>query len=384
MKARIAPTSPAANAPHDTVATVWQSGQLQQPPRTPWARIIAVMVLVGLVVNVVVIVALGWYVHRFPTARVARFVPFTSTTTTTVVQSARDKDLATVPVAVQTVTDSAYAVSRNLGERGVYLPGDAAGYAWPLSSSGWLLTISGAWPADVKSLVIVPRVGQSQAVTATVNDPATPFIFLRSTDLSNQPLALAPAGSLKPGVRVWAVTAEAAFPRQLGRATAPRWLSSDRQETTWSLDAPVALPIGSAIVDGDGRMVGLLGSDSRVWSVEALESVLKQIVQTGAATRPVFGVRAINRSMATVSGDPTAAGFLVGADEGQTAVTPKGPADRAGMQSGDILLTIDGQPPAETLFKTLATHRPGDEVKVTYRRQDQEKTVRVKLGSSGT
>ena len=58
------------------------------------------------------------------------------------------------------------------------------------------------------------------------------------------------------------------------------------------------------------------------------------------------------------------------------------PAERAGLQVGDVITRFDGATidgPAD-LVQAVRGHDPGDEVEVAYRRGDQTATVTVELG----
>jgi len=63
-------------------------------------------------------------------------------------------------------------------------------------------------------------------------------------------------------------------------------------------------------------------------------------------------------------------------------VMPDTPADRAGLQEGDLIIAVDGQLVDEehSLHELIGQHKPGDVVKITYRRGTKEHEVRVKLG----
>ncbi len=363
------------------MANVWQSAKLQQPPRLPWGRLSLMLILLALVSSAGTLVAVGWAIHRYPNSWWAKLAPLTASTTN-IVQAAKTKDPGLVPTAVADVETAGLKIARNQGADGIYRDSDQLGVAWPLSSGGWLLTINGAWPGDVKSLVVIPKVGGSQAITATVSDGGSSFIFLKTSNLDAQPLAIAPADTLTVGLSVWVVAPGVAFPRHLGPAVEPRWVASDQLETYLTLDADVNLPVGSAVVDNDGRFLGLLGTDHRIWPVVALSDTIKGIVQSGSVNRSTLGLRALDLATARVAGQPTAAGYLLGADDGQTAVAPKGPADKAGLKSGDIITAVNGQPLPDSLFNMLTAYHPREVLKVTFRRGEKEQTVNVTLGSS--
>lgn len=382
MQARTSPTSPVVKKKEHEVTAVWQQGQIQQPARTPWGKVTLLGFFLSLIVTAGVLAGAGWYIHRYQNSWLARYA--TVSTTTTVVQQPKETQVKGLPENVQRLLATAYGVNRNLGQGGVYRNTDASGYAWPLSGSGWLLSLSGAWPVDVKTLVTVPAVGSAQAVTSTLVDPTTPFVFLKTTELTAQPITFAPADSRVIGNQVWVVTNQAAFPRQLGSLVEPRWLASDQRESYITLDAPITAPIGSAVVDDQGRFVGLLGSESHVWLVDAIEPIVRDVVQSAAVHRTSIGVRTMNLTNATVMGEPKAAGLLIGAGDGQVAVTPKSPADKAGLKSGDIIMSINGVANPDDLFLLSNTYKSADELKIIYRRDEQEKTTTLTVGTVGS
>lgn len=62
-------------------------------------------------------------------------------------------------------------------------------------------------------------------------------------------------------------------------------------------------------------------------------------------------------------------------------VDPGGPADRAGIQTDDVLLALDGEPvTADTLVERFSLYRPGDTLRVTVERGDEPLDFQVTLG----
>ena len=132
---------------------------------------------------------------------------------------------------------------------------------------------------------------------------------------------------------------------------------------------------GGPLVDMDGNLIGLntsiisrSGSSSGVgFAIPA--ALVKRVVESAvggakAPQRPWFGakVTAVTADVASSLGRGAPQGVLV-AD-----VYPDGPAERAGLQVGDLVLQVDGQPVNDqaSLNYLISTHRPGDRVAVSY------------------
>jgi serine protease Do len=62
-------------------------------------------------------------------------------------------------------------------------------------------------------------------------------------------------------------------------------------------------------------------------------------------------------------------------------VADDSPAAEAGLQSGDVITEIDGVDIEDftDLARVIADHEPGDEVDVTFERDDEDQTVSVTL-----
>ncbi len=108
-----------------------------------------------------------------------------------------------------------------------------------------------------------------------------------------------------------------------------------------------------------------------------LQFIAPQIIQTGKVThtgRAVLGIR-------TVDVDPTlAAQDNLAVDHGVLIVStiPNGPAAQAGLQPGDVIVSIDNHAVNDTssLADVLVSKNPGEKV---YRGK-QQMTFNVKLG----
>jgi Do/DeqQ family serine protease len=146
---------------------------------------------------------------------------------------------------------------------------------------------------------------------------------------------------------------------------------------------------GGALVDMDGDLIGVnsfilsrSGSSSGVgFAIPA--AMVRRVVETAvggghAVVRPWFGARTqgVNAEMARSLGLSLPQGAMI-AD-----LWPNGPAARAGLRQGDVVLQVDGRPvvDAAALSYAIGTHRPGDSIQLAVRRadgKDQTLTLRA-------
>ncbi|MFD7705353.1 S1C family serine protease [Streptomyces caelestis] len=105
--------------------------------------------------------------------------------------------------------------------------------------------------------------------------------------------------------------------------------------------------------------------------------VAQELIRTG---KPVYA-----KIGASVSLEDTAGGAKIteqGAG-GSEPVDPGGPADKAGLRPGDVITKLDDRviDSGPTLIGEIWTHKPGDEVTITYERDGKERTTELTLGS---
>jgi S1-C subfamily serine protease len=83
-----------------------------------------------------------------------------------------------------------------------------------------------------------------------------------------------------------------------------------------------------------------------------------------------------------------AKGILVVGDDTQSlpAVVPDSPADKAGIEEGDVILKLnnDAISQSDSFIKLLSKYNPGDEIELRIVRNGEEKSLKVKLGESSS
>ena len=111
-----------------------------------------------------------------------------------------------------------------------------------------------------------------------------------------------------------------------------------------------------------------------------MRDIAGQLIATGGRVtnshRAALGVSVAG--LVDPSGNPQGVGVQ--------SVRPGGPADRAGIQAGDVITSVAGQqvPDPATLSTVLATLTVGQTVPVVLQRGGASRTVQVTLGNLGS
>ena len=145
---------------------------------------------------------------------------------------------------------------------------------------------------------------------------------------------------------------------------------------------------GGPLVDMDGNLIGLntliysrTGSSAGIgFAIPA--AMVHRVVETAvggghAVNRPWLGAKTqtVDSDTAKSLGLDRAGGAMV------LSLYPSGPAARAGLGEGDVIIAADGQPVTDegVLNYRVATHKPGETMTVQVRKSAGAKTFEVRL-----
>jgi len=116
---------------------------------------------------------------------------------------------------------------------------------------------------------------------------------------------------------------------------------------------------------------------------ESLKHVFKTAHHPGGPGRAMLGINVGKIKIMHDDGSNEESGFQPDGVE-IYGVTPGGPAEEAGLQSGDVILALNGQrlvghrlPPERRLIKLMHEVEPGETVSISYRRGDEERSAQV-------
>jgi putative serine protease PepD len=152
---------------------------------------------------------------------------------------------------------------------------------------------------------------------------------------------------------------------------------------------------GGALVNCDGQLVGIPSAGAAVPTsagessgggsiglgfaipVDSAVTVADEIIATGHATHSYFGLETVALPDAAAKQANIPGGLFV------AGVVAGGPAEKAGLQAGDIITTIDGKQATSNLQlqEVTLTKNPGETVDLEYLRGGKSGKTTVTLGA---
>ena len=262
--------------------------------------------------------------------------------------------------------------------------GSGEGTGIIISSDGYVLT--NAHVVDRASRVSVATAGSTRALSATVvgADDAHDVALLKIDGASGLPAAeLGRSADVTVGEDVVAIGNALGL---RGDPTVTRGIVSALNRTVENLTGMIQTDAainpgnsGGPLVNSAGQVIGIntavaadgaqnIGFAIPIDKAKSLADRLKS--GQGPAPTAFLGV-------STTETEDGSAGALV------VSLVPGGPAERAGINVGDLVVTFDGKPVsgADTLSGLVQGRQPGDTVQVVVERNGSSRTVSVTLGT---
>jgi Do/DeqQ family serine protease len=261
-----------------------------------------------------------------------------------------------------------------------------------ISPSGYVITNNHVVEAADEIEVALPD-GKTLLARVVGSDPETDLVVLRVDATQLPAIALGSSEKLHVGDIVLAIgnpfgvgqTVTSGIVSALGRAG----LGINTFENFIQTDAAINPGnSGGALVDAHGNLVGI---NTAIYSrsggsmgigfaipVSTVRVVMEQIIKTGSVTRGWIGVEAqgITPPLAESFGlDSTLGAIIAGVLRG-------GPADKAGIKPGDVLVEVNGKPVADPqgMLNLIAALEPGSTARLKLRRRDKDVELNVTVG----
>ena len=302
-------------------------------------------------------------------------------------------DLVSPSVVVITTEQVVYSQWSWYGQNQVE---SGAGSGVIISSDGYILTC--AHVVDGASAITV-TIGDKDYTATLVGEDTTSDIAVIKIDADGlTPATVGNSDSLKVGQSVMAVgnplgelggTVTGGMISALNRSVTIQGSSSVNTMSLIQMDASVSPGnSGGGLFNMNGELVGIVNAKSSSSDAEGLGfaipindaiKVAQELLENGYVTgRPYLGITylAVTDAQTASQLGVNAYGVYV------VEVVKGGPAEKAGLQAGDRIVSVDGTEIAskDDLGTLMQKHAAGDTLSITIARDGQMQTVNVTLG----
>ena len=302
-------------------------------------------------------------------------------------------DLVSPSVVVITTEQVVYSQWSWYGQNQVE---SGAGSGVIISSDGYILTC--AHVVDGASTITV-TIGDKDYTATLVGEDTTSDIAVIKNDADGlTPATVGNSDSLKVGQSVMAVgnplgelggTVTGGMISALNRSVTIQGSSSVNTMSLIQMDASVSPGnSGGGLFNMNGELVGIVNAKSSSSDAEGLGfaipindaiKVAQELLENGYVTgRPYLGITylAVTDAQTASQLGVNAYGVYV------VEVVKGGPAEKAGLQAGDRIVSVDGTEIAskDDLGTLMQKHTAGDTLSITIAREGQMQTVNVTLG----
>ena len=274
-----------------------------------------------------------------------------------------------------------------------------AGSGVIISSDGYILTCDHV-VAGASNITVT--IGDDDYTATVVGEDSTSDVAVLKIDANGlTPAVVGDSDTLTVGDNVLAVgnplgelggTVTSGIVSALNRSVSIQSSGSVNTMSLIQMDASVSPGnSGGGLFNMNGELVGIVNAKSSDSDAEGLGfaipvndavKVAQELLENGYVTgRPYLGI-----SYYAVTDAQTAAQLGVNAYGVYIVEVVKGgPADKAGLQAGDRIVSVDGSEVAtqSDLGTLMQDHKAGDTIEITVARGGQMQTVTVTLGEKG-
>jgi putative serine protease PepD len=281
------------------------------------------------------------------------------------------------------------------------------GSGFVIRKDGYILTNNHVVDAVVVSgkITVIFSDGKTAAAKIIGRDESYDLAVIRVDRGDLPPLALGASSAVVVGDPVIAVgaplgldsTVTSGIVSALNRAVTPGAASDSTASFINAIQTDAAINPGNSggpLLDLSGRVIGVNSAIARVaGSADPLggqsgnigvgfaipsdqaRKTAEQLIATGKATHPVIGV------MIDTSYQGDGVKIAAGPRNGSPPITKGGPADKAGLKPGDVIISFDGRPitKPDEFVVAIRARSVGDQVLMTIRRGTTERTVKMTL-----
>lgn len=259
----------------------------------------------------------------------------------------------------------------------------ASGVGTVITSDGWLLFHRDAVASftDVTTGAEVWIQGERFTIEQSVEDTQSELILVKVDAQGLPTLAFGPAEDMLGGDLLFALTGMAEIlPTSLKDAGEPVGglvLPAEAYVTQW--EATENIPTPGPILNAAGELVGFANEDAMVLPLHHFRPFIQSTLRNGSVKYAGLGAYTVSISDVlnldeSITGRSTFGALVVSPDSRTSAVLAGSPAAEAGIQEGDIIISIDDVliTENESLAELLASYEPEQSSVIAVLRGDEQ------------
>ena len=288
--------------------------------------------------------------------------------------------------------------------------GTGTGSGFVMRKDGYILTNNHVVEAATSKgkITVVFSDGKSSAATVIGKDESYDLAVIRVDRRNLPPLVLGASSAVVVGDEVIAVgaslgldnTVTSGIVSALNRPVTASGAGAAGASFINAIQTDAAINPGNSggpLLDMDGRVIGVNSAIARVASAQSTDGqsgnigvgfaipsdqvrkTAEQLIAGGKATHPVIGVLIDT----TYKGEGVK--IASAPQNGSPPITKGGPADKAGLRPGEVIVKFDGRPVTgpDEFVVAIRAKSVGETVVLTVRRGSQERTVKMVLQAAG-
>jgi serine protease Do len=322
----------------------------------------------------------------------------TPTTTTTAQTSSPVTGMLTIPEVVMKVKPSVVSINVEITTYDIFnqpIKEEGAGSGWIVRENGYIVTNNHV-VQDADSVTVTLDDGRVFQAESVKTDALTDLAIVKIDATGLPPLTIGDSSQLDVGGSVVAIgnalgqgiSATAGIVSALNIS-----LDTSSGETLLGLiQTDAAINPGNSggpLVNTEGEVIGInsikvaqVGVEGMGYAISINEAapVINTLIEKGYIVRPWLGVgiSTVDELVASLYNLSVDKGVLV------SRIVADGPADKAGLQEGDIITKVDDEEIATVgdFITIINSSEIGQTVKITYWRGGSEQTTDVTLAES--
>ncbi len=270
------------------------------------------------------------------------------------------------------------------------------GSGFILTSNGWLVTTQSVVDKiAAKDLVVLTADYKVYKVEKTLTDPISAVVFIK---IGAKDLPVAKMGEISSahsGQKVYGFIANypeakiASLHLADLQATTMDDVVDSSEEFSHFMTAREGYDpslAGAPMVNLAGEIMAIIADQKTAIPIQYLTTAIADLSKKDKIDRAYFGVHYINLAQYPKIDQGTGVmrdkGALLSGYKNLLAVAKGSPADKAGLQVGDIIIMVEDEPVngRTTLTQMIQEYEPGQTLKLTILRQGKEKAVELLLG----